>query len=70
MRCPICGNYEQRNMKMKTDQFYEDLAECSVCGSSWSINHGHAEILHDSQIASFLQGKTDCVEGDDYTWST
>jgi len=69
MQCPICGDYEQRSIDMKTDQFSEGLIECSICGSSWSVNHGHAELVIDTQLSSFLQGQSECVEGSDYNWA-
>ena len=69
MRCPICGNYDQEILIIKTDQFYEGLVECSACESSWAINHGHAELVTDTQLSSFLQGQSECVEADDYTWA-
>lgn len=69
MKCPICGSYEQKNLEMKSDQFSEGLVECSICGSSWAVNHGHAEMIVDTQLASFLQGQSECVEADDYTWA-
>ena len=69
MQCPICGGYEQRSMEMKIGQFREDLSERSICGSSWSINHGHVELVEDTQSLSFLQGETESVEGVDYTWA-
>jgi len=61
MQCPICGEYEQRMIEMDTDQFHEGLFECSICGSSWSINHAHVE--------SFLQGQSENVESNDYGWA-
>jgi len=69
MLCPICGNYEQEILVIKTNQFSEWLAECSHCKSSWAINHGHAELVVDTQLASFLEGQSECVEADDYTWA-
>jgi len=54
---------------MKAEQFEEGLVECGVCGSSWSINHGLAKVVVDAQLASFLQGQSECVEADDYTWA-
>jgi len=69
MQCPICGNYEQTTMEIKVDQFKEGLTECSNCGSSWSVNHGHADLVIDTQLTSFLQGQSECVEADDYTWA-
>lgn len=69
MKCPVCGSYEQRDLVMKSEQFAEGLSECLVCGSSWSTNHGLAEMVNDTQLASFLEGQSECVEADDYTWA-
>ena len=69
MLCPICGNYEQEIIIMETGQFNEGLVECSACESSWSINHGHAELVTDTQLSSFLEAQSECVEADDYTWA-
>ena len=69
MKCPICGHYEQTAMEIKSDQFKEGLTECTTCGSSWSIQHGHADLIIDTQLTSFLQGQSECVEADDYTWA-
>ncbi|WP_224746940.1 hypothetical protein [Pelovirga terrestris] len=54
---------------MKSKQFAEGLVECSGCGSSWAINHGHAEMVVDAHPQSFLTGQTECVEADDYVWA-
>ena len=70
MRCPICGSYEQITLEIRTNQFSESLVECSACDSSWSINHGHADMVVDSQLLSFIEGQSECVEADDYTWAT
>jgi len=69
MQCPICGSYEQKSTEMKSEQFCEELVECAICGSNWSINHGRAVIVSDPQLSTFLQGQSECVEGDDYTWA-
>jgi len=69
MRCPVCGSYEQKTLAMHAEQFNEGLVECSVCDSSWSVNHGHAELVVDAQLSSFLQGQSECVEADDYIWA-
>jgi len=69
MHCPICGSYEQKSLEMKAGQFREELVECAVCSSSWSINHGHAELVVDTQLSSFLEGQSECVEADDYPWA-
>ncbi len=69
MRCPVCGSFEQSVLTMKAEQFVEGLVECTECGSSWSINHGHVEMVVDTQLASFLEGRSECVEADDYAWA-
>ncbi len=69
MKCPICGEYEQRMIEIETDQFHEGLVECSICGSSWSVNHGHLELIKDTQLASFLQAQSESIENHDYTWA-
>lgn len=69
MRCPVCGSHEQSVLSMKAGQFEEGLVECGVCASSWSVNHGLSEVVVDTQLASFLQGQSECVEADDYTWA-
>ena len=69
MQCPVCGSYEQSTLEMKIAQFNEKLVECGVCGSSWSINHGLAEIVVDTKLASFREGQSECVEADDYPWA-
>lgn len=69
MQCPVCGSYEQNALEMKVEQFCEELVECAVCDSSWSVNHGHAEVVVDTQLSSFLEGQSECVEADDYPWA-
>lgn len=69
MKCPVCGSLESKKLEMKTEQFTEGLEECDFCGSSWSINHGHFEIVVDAQLASFLESQSECVEADDYPWA-
>jgi len=69
MRCPVCGSYEQSVLSMKSKQFAEGLVECAGCGSSWSINHGHSEMVADAHPESFVAGQTECVEADDYVWA-
>jgi hypothetical protein len=71
MICPVCKSHEQSQEKLSlhAEGFYEDVAECRVCGSSWSVNHGQAELIADSQAESFLEGLSESVEGDDYCWA-
>ena len=69
MQCPSCKNHEHSNTHLHADQFDEDIMKCSICGTTWSVNHGVVEVIQDAQSASFLQGCSECVEGDDYNLS-
>lgn len=69
MKCPICKSYKNSEVDLHADGFYEGLFECSVCGSSWSVNHGLSEVVSDTQQASFLEALTECVEADDYSFA-
>jgi len=71
MQCPVCKSHEQehRSLDLHADGFYEDLTECRICGASWSVNHGVVELVNDPQEKSFLEGLSECVEGDDYGWA-
>ena len=69
MLCPICKSSENREMDLHVEGFYEDIIQCTCCGSSWSVQHGKAELIHDAQERSFLEGMTECVESDDYCWA-
>ena len=66
MKCPACKHLNQAEMDLRSDGFYEDIFECSVCGTSWSVNHGTIEVIADPQKGTFLQGMTESVESDDY----
>ena len=66
MQCPTCKNHEHAETHLHADQFDEDIMKCRVCGTTWSVQHGVVEVIQDSQEASFLQGTSECVEGDDY----
>ncbi len=67
MRCPVCKSHENTEIDLHSDGFYEDIIECSICGTVWAINHGMTEIVKDSQEKSFLEALSECVEGDDYS---
>jgi len=69
MRCPVCGSYQSEALAMKAGQFEEELRECRVCASQWSVSHGLSEVVRDSQKDSFLSGMSETVEADDYTWA-
>ena len=67
MKCPVCRNHQQVDTNLHADGFKEGITECSICGTTWSVNHGVTEIIRDPQIESFLQVQSECVEGDDYS---
>ncbi|AJF07745.1 hypothetical protein [Geoalkalibacter subterraneus] len=68
MKCPVCKTYQQNELDLHADGFYEDIVECGICGTVWSVNHGLVEIVKDSQQNSFLEAQSECVEGDDYNY--
>ncbi|SNB47331.1 hypothetical protein [Geobacter sp. DSM 9736] len=69
MQCPVCKNHEQVDLDLHAEGFTEDIVECSICGTTWSVNHGVIEIIKDSQEKSFLEATSECVEGDDYNYT-
>jgi len=69
MQCPVCKHHKHQGIGLHADGFDEAHYSCAVCGSSWAINHGLAEVVKDTQKDSFLAGTTECVEGDDYCWA-
>ncbi len=69
MKCPVCNNHEHEEINLHAGQFDEGILECSVCGTSWSVNHGLSEVISDPNEASFLSATSEAVEGDDYCWS-
>lgn len=66
MKCPVCKSHKNTTYALHAEAFAEDIIECRICGSVWSINHGMTEVVKDTQARSFLEGLTECVEGDDY----
>jgi len=56
-------------MDLHAEGFYEDIIECRVCGSTWSVIHGRAEVVKDTQRNSFMEAEAECVEADDYAWA-
>lgn len=69
MQCPVCRNNEQVDIDLHADGFSEDIIECRICGTTWSINHGVTEIIKDAQEKSFLEATSESVEGDDYNYT-
>jgi glycyl-tRNA synthetase (class II) len=68
MKCPVCKNREHIGIDLHVRGFTENIVECKICGSIWSINHGVTEIVKDTQKNSFLEALSECVDGDDYNW--
>ncbi|MBE0597223.1 MAG: hypothetical protein IH614_08140 [Desulfuromonadales bacterium] len=66
MKCPVCKNHKNTTLVLHAEGFTEDIVECRICGSLWSVNHGITEMIRDPQARSFLEGTTECVDGDDY----
>jgi hypothetical protein len=52
-------------MQGHANGFDEDLYQCEVCGSTWSVNHGLVEVVKDTQQKSFLESNTESVDGAD-----
>jgi hypothetical protein len=69
MKCPICKTNEHVDYDLHSAGFAEDIMECRVCGSSWSVAHGATELIRDTQETSFLGAQTVCVEGYDYSFA-
>ena len=69
MKCPICKSLKHSGIDLHVEGFYEEIFECAVCASSWSVSHGLTEVIKDTQQASFLEALTECVEGDDYCYA-
>jgi len=68
MKCPVCKSRQHSEIDLHSDGFAEEIDECKICGTVWSINHGVVEIVNDTQEKSFLEALSECVEGDDYNW--
>jgi len=68
MKCPVCKNTQYVEFDLHSYQFSEDIVECTVCGSMWSVSHGATEVVKDTQESSFLEAISECVEGGDYNW--
>ena len=67
MKCPVCKNSKnQVQMDVHENGIDEEIFECELCGTTWSVNHGIVEVIKDSQAKSFLEATSENVEGDDY----
>jgi hypothetical protein len=67
MRCPVCKNSQFKEIDLHSGQFFEDIVECRVCETVWSISHGATEIIREPQAQSFLAVNTESVDGQDYS---
>ena len=56
---------EDTEIQVHANGFDEDLFQCEVCGSTWSVNHGLVEIVKDTQSTSILEANDESVDGVD-----
>lgn len=54
MKCPVCKKNEHVDINLHADGFSENIMECGVCGTLWSINYEGAEVVITSQERSFI----------------
>ena len=67
MKCPVCKSQEMHaEIQVHANGFDEELFQCEVCGSTWSVNHGLVEIVKDTQSKSFLEANDESVDGVDF----
>lgn len=69
MKCPVCKHSNYVEHDLHAEGFTEDIVECDICDTVWSVNHGMTEIVTDTQESSFLEAISEAVEGDDYSYA-
>ncbi len=69
MQCPVCKNHEHVGIDLRSGGFTENLVECRICGTEWSVNHGVMAIVKDPQADSFLEALSESVEGDNFCFA-
>lgn len=69
MKCPVCKHANYKEQDLKSEGFSENIVECEICGTTWSVNHGMTEVINDTQKFSFLQCFSENVEADDYNYA-
>jgi transcription elongation factor Elf1 len=69
MHCPVCKNHEHTGIDLRSKGFNEDLVECRICGTTWSVNHGVMAIVKDPHADSFLEALSESVEGDNFCFA-
>jgi len=56
-------------MDLRSNGFTEGLMECRICGTAWSLQHGHLAIVKDPNADSFLEALSASVEGDNFCFA-
>jgi hypothetical protein len=67
MKCPVCHSVENNEIHLVSEGFAEEIVNCAVCETVWSLNHGLMEIVAEAQAGSFLAAHSEKVDGDDVT---
>lgn len=67
MKCPVCHSFENSEIHLASEGFNEEIVNCSVCETVWSLNHGLMEIVTETQSKSFLSVHSEEVDGEDLT---
>jgi hypothetical protein len=66
MKCPVCKNHQTHTeIEVHANGFDEELLQCDICGSTWSVNHGLVKVVKDTQSRSFLEANSEPVDGAD-----
>ncbi|HJV35697.1 hypothetical protein [Geomonas sp.] len=69
MQCPVCKNHDHVAIDLRAGNFTEDLVECTICGTMWSVNHGVMAIVKDPMADSFMEALSASVEGDNFCFA-
>lgn len=69
MKCPVCKNRKYVEYDLHSKGFSEDIVECDICATIWSVNHGMTEVVNDPQKCSFLEATSEDVEAYDYSYA-
>ena len=69
MHCPVCKNHEHVGIDLRSSGFNEDLVECRICGTTWSVSHGVMAIVKDPHANTFLEALSESVEGDNFCFA-
>jgi len=69
MKCPVCTHHNNSGLDLRSAGFAEEIVECSMCGTVWSISHGLTKIVVDTQQQSFLESEAAAVENDEFDYA-